>query len=398
VGSGFLTHISTYTVLVNIILFPTFFLLVAAGFITGLAGLVSLNAAYFLSGSLYYLLNFYEIILEFFVSLPFSRVLTGYIPLYAAAAYFSFVAALSRFLLKYTNAGKLKKYVLLTFAALAACVCAKAVASRSFAVTMLDVSQGDCFVIRNGGKTCVIDGGGRVNYGAGSAQSVSTGNNTGARVLVPYLNYSGVQTVDAAIITHLEHDHAIGVIELLYLKKVKTLYMPETATESELYFEAEQAARQNNTEIKFLQSGDILQIGGIKLYCLNPSETTKGLNANESSLVLKLVTEDLSVLFTADISQLTESLLTERENLQSDILKIAHHGSKYSSSDEFLNKVSARLAIVSYSKYNNYGFVSDEVKTRLNERKIPLLSTAENGAVTITKNSRGIKIHSMCGK
>ncbi|MDR1687047.1 MAG: DNA internalization-related competence protein ComEC/Rec2 [Clostridiales bacterium] len=419
VGSGFLTHISTYTVLVNIILFPTFFLLVTVGFITGLVGLVSYNAAYFLSGSLYYLLNFYEIILEFFVSLPFSRILTGHIPVYLAAAYYSFVAAIAYLLLKYPDTGKIKKYAALTFAAFAVCVCIKEVASRNFTLTMLDVGQGDCFVIRNNGKTCVIDGGGRVNYSADSVQSVSIGDNTGARVLVPYLNYLGAQDVDAAVITHLEGDHAAGIIELLQLKKVKTLYLPEGAKMSELYIETEKAAKEYNTEIVFLQSGDTLQVGGataygkaepggataygktdpsgITMYCLNPTETTKNLSANDASLVLKLVSGNLSVLFTGDISEAAESRLLEDENLQSDILKVAHHGSKYSSSEEFLNKVSARLAIVSYSKYNSYGFVSSEVKTRLSERKIPLFSTAENGAVIITKSANGVKIYSVCG-
>ena len=115
-----------------------------------------------------------------------------------------------------------------------------------------------------------------------------------------------------------------------------------------------------------------------------PFENTKAENNNDTSLVLKLNLEGKDILFTGDIEKNAEQeILLSNENISADILKLAHHGSKTSSTLEFLKKVNPSLAIVSSGVNNSYGHPSKEIVQRLQDLNIPLINTAQSGAVAI---------------
>lgn len=385
VGTGYLTNISLYTVPVNIIVFPTFFILVAAGFLTGCVGLVSITAGSVFAGILYYLLNLYEAVLNFFTSLPLSSFLTGYIPLYITIPYYIFIGLCSYYLLKLPNRSRVKRFVPVSAAILVVAICAHIFMPRPLEVTMLDVSQGDSFVISKNKFTAVIDGGGWAN--------VDEGKNTGVKILVPYLNYLGKSEVDFAVITHLDYDHAAGISELLSLKNVKTLCIPATVDKNDqAYIKIAEAAAKYGTELKLLKKGDVYSNKDIIFYCLHPGENTNFSGTNDNSVVLKLIFKENSFLFAGDITGQAEKVLAKDFNINAQVLKLAHHGSKYSNTEEFLDAVSPGLAIVSYSKYNNYGLLPDEVLQRLLERNIPLLQTAEHGAVTLVSDGKKLRV------
>jgi len=373
ISTSYTPRIATYAIIINIIILPTFFALAVVSFVMGLLGLVYLPAAVFLAGPVYFLLNIYEGILTFFAQLPFSNILTGHMPLYITVPYYAAVAAGALYLHKLTVGVKPRKiYVCTVSVILLVCVFYHIFIPKPLSVTMLDVGQGDCFVIKKDSFTMVIDGGGWNN--------VATWENTGVKVLMPYLDYLGVNKVDIALVTHLDYDHATGIMALLDAKRADVLCYP-----------ANVPLTWHNTVLRPLSRGDSFEVNGITFTCFNPDKNQL-YDGNDGSVVIKMAFKDISFLFTGDITSAAEEVLAREAGIKADVLKLSHHGSKYSNSEVFLSAVSPALAIVSYSKYNNYGLPSDDVTQRLLKMGIPLYETAGRGAVIITTDGTYIKV------
>jgi competence protein ComEC len=246
---------------------------------------------------------------------------------------------------------------------------------------MLDVGQGDCFVISSAKQTFIIDGGGKLTQ--------AIGNNTGKNVLIPFLNYKAKNFVDAVFVTHSDADHIIGIIELVDNKQIGKIFLAEQIKnkiyDDKLAKELVTRANKNNIPIEFLKSGDCLYNKDIIFNCVYPfdDENTKDDN-NNNSLVMQTKIKGTKILFTGDIeSSAEQEILKSNLDINSNILKLAHHGSKTSSQKEFLEEVNPELAIVSTGKNNPYGHPSKETVKTLDELNIPLLNTANAGAITI---------------
>ncbi|GHU51041.1 DNA internalization-related competence protein ComEC/Rec2 [Clostridia bacterium] len=373
VCTDFLPFHSMYTILVNIILFPTFTFLLAGGFVLGIVGMIAPFSfvATTVAAAVYTILKFYEVFLEVVTKFPFSWVLLGYIPLGVAAVYYLAVVLFLR------N----HRFAKIAFGAFCAAFSFNLL-YVPFSVTMLDVGQGDCFVIRSSGKTMVIDGGGNI---------LNPEIKTGKRVLLPYLNYLAVRRVDYAVITHTDYDHYGGIVELLLNKKVGKLYLPAVVdTESEDFKIIMDAAKKSGTEVGFLERGDKFTLGKARLMCLAPDTKEYYEDVNDTSAVLKLSYKNASFLFTGDITQTVEKILIKEYNLGTDVLKIPHHGSKYSNSTEFLQAAHPKIGIVSYAEHNVYNFIPPETRKRL--ENIVLFETAKHGAVRIGVYRDGLRV------
>jgi competence protein ComEC len=257
---------------------------------------------------------------------------------------------------------------------------------RPMTVAMLDVGQGDCIVIKKDKFVAVIDGGGFPLTEAGS--------NTGSRILVPYLEYSAVDRVNIAMITHFHSDHAAGIIELMTLMPVDKLIIPAAPDESSLYYQAIELALEKDIEIIKVEQGNNLNYKNLKLTFLNPSLKSAGFDVNSNSIVCRLDYLDFSFLFTGDIYEEVEKILPKEES-KTDVIKIAHHASKTSSCAEFLDTVSPRIALVSYSRYNTYGFPNSDVMERILKRDILLYETPSSGAVILSVYKNKIEIKEM---
>lgn len=238
------------------------------------------------------------------------------------------------------------------------------------AFVFVDVGQGDCLHIRSK-KNVLIDGGGAFSYDVGGG------------TLKPYLLKNGADHIDIAFITHLHTDHYKGIAELSqdYRIDCVAVYAGNRADEERIKEEIK------CKKILYLKKGDVINIDRdlvIEVLAPEGDAPADDEDENSSSLVLKATVKGVSVLMTADIDEEGERKILDGD-LKSSIIKVAHHGSAYSSCSEFIDRVSPETAVISVGK-NNYGHPSPETVKRLEEKGITVYRTDECGAV-------GIEVH-----
>lgn len=219
-------------------------------------------------------------------------------------------------------------------------------------LVFVDVGQGDCLHVKTpGNKQLLIDGGGRYGY------------NVGEKILKPYLLKNRIREINLAAATHLHLDHFAGLEELAACYPVDQLLTEGTAGQKIV-----------------LEDDYWLEILWPKKR--NPDTDDE----NENSLIFMVHHNGLKTLMTGDITAEGEAMLVEAykgtDKLKADILKIAHHGSAYSSSDAFIKAVQPQVAVVSVGK-NNYGHPSEIVIEKLEENGIMVFRTDQDGAVGI---------------
>ena len=228
-------------------------------------------------------------------------------------------------------------------------------------LVFVDVGQGDCVHISpKGNSDILIDGGGNLNY------------NVGKNVLKPYLLKNGNSNVDLAMATHLHTDHYLGLTQLVECYKVTNLI-----TKGKI------GDRITIDESCFV---DIIW----------PAEQNLDIDdENLNSLIFKINYKGYTVLVTGDITEEGEKGLINQykgtDVLKSNVLKIGHHGSKYSTTDEFLEVVNPEIAVISVGK-NNYGHPSDEVIEKLDKKGIMVFRTDRDGAVGLIERKGKVSI------
>jgi len=366
---------------VNLLVGPSVALLVILALVTGAAGLFSLTAARFLAGSVMVMLRLYEGLCRIVAGLPGSPVLTGCCGLTVAV---SAVAALLLFRHWFAvPVGAVYRRRGMAFAAGMAvfviCVAIR-VWPQGPRLTMVDVGQGDAFVWWSGRDCFVLDGG------------------PGVAAVGPYLDYLGYETIDGMFASHGDADHAAGLVDLVDSRPVKNLYIP-----ADLDPRAGDAPRllgdatKYGVPIRALAAGDRLTSGPFAMDVLYPFDGQSESSTNASSLVLRLTCENNTILFTGDIPGQVERELVDHygPSLSSDILKLAHHGSKTSNTEEFLDAVQPVASLVSTGRGNRYGFPAKEVVDDFTDRGIQLYNTGDDGAVTVKFSRNGYTITTM---
>lgn len=261
------------------------------------------------------------------------------------------------------------------------------VPENNLRIYFADVGQGDCILIRTpNGKNIIIDGGGNINDEKSSY--------TGDKIVVPLLYDLNMTNIDLMIASHGHADHINGLksaIEKVKVKKLAIADAPDNGMD-----ELIEQAIQKDIPVERFDEGDILfNEEDIVLEALYPLEEKEliaagsSINANELSLVVKLNYCDFSALFTGDISETTENLIIDDGAMvQCDLLKVAHHGSKYSSGEEFLAHARPTLAIISVGQ-NNYGHPSPETIERIKSQGAMCYLTLESGGILVKVNKDG---------
>ncbi len=246
-------------------------------------------------------------------------------------------------------------------------------------VVFADVGQGDCCLIITPERTCLIDGG---TYKEGST-TVSN-----------LLDYYGISKADVCIMSHWDADHAGGIAALYDMGRTRdilTSYIPEADDRDKDVREFYKSLGEDSSfcsmdpsQLSLVLAGDRITLSdSVYLDVLYPPESNGG--GNESSLVLMLhIDGETSILFTGDIGSQTESLLIEEQVLPDcDILKVAHHGSKYSSSAEFIEACSPEAAVISVGAGNLYGHPAPATLERLESYGCDIFRTDLDGAVVL---------------
>ena len=256
---------------------------------------------------------------------------------------------------------------------------------RNLVVTILDVGQGDSILIETpGGQNYLIDGGGYL---------FSKSSEISENVLYPVLYSKHIEKLDGVFLSHNHVDHVQGIEELVSDEyPIDNLFMS-------IQTNSETLLNQSFVPVTLLKKGSAVKgTDGVEIKVFSPNGETSPKaddEQNNASLVMGLSYKDTNMLFCGDIEKESEALLLadmKEETAHKDyqIIKIAHHGGKNSSTSEFLEAVDPEMAVISVGAHNYFGHPSDEALSRLQQLDIKTLRTDENGAVEITSNGEWI--------
>ncbi len=240
---------------------------------------------------------------------------------------------------------------------------------RDLVVAFLDVGQGDAiFIQAPNGRQLLIDGGpnGQVLRELGK--------------VLPFYDRS----LDVVLLTHPDQDHIGGLVEVLKRFQIDLLIRSNTTSTAAVYQELEQLVREKGIKEEIIITPERLTLGaGVELDILFPDQDTAGWETNDSSIVGKIRYGENSFLLTGDTPQKIEKYLVGKYGvfLDSDVLKVGHHGSKNSSTEIFIGTVSPLYAVVSAGLNNRYGHPNQEVLDIFTQFKEQVLSTLGQGMI-----------------
>lgn len=412
-------ELPVWSVLLNLLVIPLMSAVLGAGLAGSVLFLIFPGGGTCLLQICKWILRLYETGCEWSMELPCGRLVTGQPPVWLIILYYIVLAVLcyagrrtcadtenkqtgrKQADRQHTGGGKagnsrLIPGILLFQAVLFGVLTANAHGrAGEVKVVMLDVGQGDCLYIRTpDGRHCLVDGG-------------STDvKNVGTYRLEPFLESQGVGTLDYVFLSHGDEDHVGGIRELLENQKlgvrIDTLVLPEERVLDETLLGLAKLARQNNTRVVTMQEGEILTgrdyakadgEAAFAICCLAPGHEYSGESGNAASMVLALQYGAFDMLFTGDVEGEGEGLLTEKLDSQKyDVLKVAHHGSKNSTSEEFLQSVSPEIALISAGKENRYGHPHEETLLRLETCGCQIYNTQDCGAVTVVSDGEVMRV------
>lgn len=253
-------------------------------------------------------------------------------------------------------------------------------------VTMVDVGQGDGLFLKGPtGTAYFIDG------GSSDVSSVGTYR------MLPFLKSQGIRTLDYVFISHGDADHLNGMEELLESQdlgiRIGNLVLPPKAVWDEALEGLARKAKANKTRVAIINEGESITEGSFRLTCKAPSASYQGGTGNAASMVLEATFGEFNMLFTGDLEGAGEEQLEESGGLkQYDVLKVAHHGSKNSTSEKFLNQTKPDIAWISSGLNNRYGHPHAETVERLGENGGRIYGTQESGAVTLKTDGKRVTI------
>lgn len=265
---------------------------------------------------------------------------------------------------------------------------------NSFRVTIIDVGQGSSALLEfPDGKTMLIDGGG---FNDNKSFDV------GEKIIAPFLWKKRIRTVDTIVLTHPESDHLNGLLYVLENFNVKTVWSngQQRRLKGYLIFESI-IKRKKIKHLPFKEMGKKLLQGGVLLEILYPfddfiekQKEDRWRNTNNNSLVIRAEYQGTSFLFPGDIMKKAEAELAGQagESLKSTVLILPHHGSKTSTSNEFLSKVQPAYAMISSGWRNRFKMPHISVLDRLKKTDVKIYRTDRSGAVVMMVKDYSFKI------
>lgn len=404
---------SPYSVLINLIVIPCMTPMMVSGIVAGTAGVFLLPAAEWagtlLTRGLFLpavgVLGFFDFFLEHMRQLP-GAVWTAGCPTFLEMGILYLLEGLLLYIW-YRRRWRLGVRALLLMG-----LWFVLAPSGPLRVTMLDVGQGDSILLQlPGGENVLIDG------GSTSRQAV------GQYVIAPALRYYGIAKIDYVVATHMDADHISGIEELFAMGyPIRRVLLPAAAEESAQDGEEQGVAEEleafaaqgeeAGAEVIYMERGDSVRFAGESggalfakgegsgpiLRCLHPYAGFESGDKNAASLVFYLQYDGFDALFTGDLEKEGEEALCsylESELLGQDgqnpgveLLKVAHHGSRYSTGERFLKLIRPHTALISAGEHNRYGHPHGETLERLRDCGTDVYETAENGAIFVETDGK----------
>jgi competence protein ComEC len=272
-------------------------------------------------------------------------------------------------------------------------------------IDFLDVGQGDSALITfPNGETMLVDGGGKVNF-----NKIYLNNETedepelfepdtqtvGEAVVSQFLWEKGYSKIDYILATHADADHIQGLADVAKNFHLRAAMFGRTPIQDADFAELYVILKKRGIELVTLSRGDVLSFGNVKIEMLYPKEddSSEALSDNNHSIVLRLIYGERKFLLTGDVEKEAErELLNTPEFLQADVVKVAHHGSRTSSTQDFINALQAKVAVISVGKESPFGHPHAEVVERWRDSGAKILTTGENGTISISTDGKDLQI------
>lgn len=383
--------ISFTFIISNLLISPIIGIIIILGFISVFASYIISPISKVMFLILQTFLNLLIKIAHFCAELPFSKVYFPTPKIYVIIIYYVFLIFIILERNKIIVIKKINKKIIIIFVIII--IILNLILNfipKTFTISFIDVGQGDSMLISTPkGKKILIDGG-------GSRDEESF--NIGKQTLIPYLLNKGITKLDYILISHFDSDHVGGILSVLEELKVEKVIICEQE-ENENYRRFKEIVKNKKIKVYVVKKGDNVKIEeNILLNILWPKDEKIKENAiNNNSIVAKLNYKNFSILLTGDIEKIAENeILKEYENsniLNANILKVAHHGSKSSSINEFLEKVKPQIALIGVGEENTFGHPNEGVLKRLKNINTKIYRTDKKGEITIKINRKGcIKI------
>lgn len=349
---------SCVSILANLIIVPATGSITIVGIIMYVTSLVCVPIAKVISYFIYSIISFVIFVASLFAQIPGSSILLPTPSIIIILMYYIIVYNLFF--------AKNKKVYVILLATISVLIIMKFIPNKYINVNMIDVGQGDAVYVETAkGKTVLVDSGGT----EGSDYDI------GENILVPYILDRGKVCIDYAFLSHMHEDHIEGIYAVIQKLKLKNLIIGKQETDNELYSKVVELANKYNVNIIEVKQGDELIIEGVIFDVISAKENDK--NVNNMSLILRMTYGEVSMLFTGD----AEKELEENINVKTNILKVSHHGSKTSSTEEFLKKNMPQVALISVGENNSYGHPNKEVLERLKKINAYIYRTDLNGEI-----------------
>ncbi len=386
--ANFFYQVPIYSVLLNLVILPLMPFLLLLGLAGGFIGIVFLPLGQLILYVCHILIYFYEMVAAFFEKLPGSVLITGhhnYIRIILYWLSLVFILYALPWIFKRLNINKLF-YLIIFQILLGIFVCGLFLIHerQEFEIDILDVGQGDGTYISSGdGLHIFIDG------GSTSSDQVGKYN------ILPFLKYKGCDHIDYWFISHSDEDHISGLMELLECNyQVDNIVLSSKIVSSDNLLALLSLAKSNNTNVIYMNENDKVASDNMTLTCLFPTKAYSVDDANAMSLSILLEYRDKSgvvaykAFFGGDIGTDEEKIIASDDRiLDANMLKVSHHGSKYSSDSDFLLELSPDIATISCAKKNYYGHPAKEAVDRIEEAGAIIYYTMDSGQIIINENS-----------
>lgn len=390
----FYYEVPVYSVFLNMLVLPFMGIVMTMGL-----AVMLIPWAGFLSHVVVLLLSCYEALCNFFDRLPFHTWTPGHPQKWQIVLFYIFLAAcaaVGRYLVK-KGKRRLISNGVSSILLLSAVFFLGMRIPLGLSISFLDVGQGDCILVQTDrGEAYLVDGGSSDKPGVGSF------------IITPFLKYHGIQHLDAVFVSHPDSDHISGILELMEQEdecgiSIERLILPgmgESASEdiSQLLTAAQYTG---GPQISYMNSGAYWESGLTRFLCLHPPRGFQTRDTNAYSQCFLVQYGDFSLLLTGDVEGEGEEALYEElvsRNIRNiTVLKTAHHGSRNSTSGEFLNQINPELAIISCGQDNSYGHPHKELLERLSDAGCVIISTPEEGAIGIHVRNGKVRISGFKG-
>ena len=242
-------------------------------------------------------------------------------------------------------------------------------------ITYLDVGQADSILIQNEGHNMLID----------------AGNNEDGPLLVQYFKEQNITKFDYLITTHPHEDPIGGMDDIINNFDIEKIYMPDITTTTKTFLDVLEAIEKKNMTYDVPNINQNFTLGNTLFQVIYTGNDKK--NLNNSSIILKATFKNTSYLFTGDATSEVEKKILNKD-IQATVLKVGHHGSKYSTTTDFLNKVNPKYAIISVGKNNSYNHPNQVTINKLEKKNIEIHRTDQEGSIFLKSDGKTINITS----